>query len=447
MKRIRCFTVICSLTIAVVLALSASVQAEPLAMAHGWSVNPVGGETAANEAIAMMLQKVDAPRFIVLYTTADYGEQAIVRTLRNRFPAAKLFGMNVYKGVFSSDGLHIGTKGSLALMGFSGGDLSFGISARSVEEDADVVALTKSAVEDAARNAGKTLADKPSVILLGATKGKEDAIVKGIGEAIADDIPLVGGSHCNDVFGQGYVIENDRLIKPGLIVGLVYSEAKIGASFYSGFIGKKKSGKITAGDGRILKSIEGKPAQEVYRTWANGHFDDIDCSEESVIVMSSAVCPLAKAMELPNGKMRYIPVRPWRFNPDGSMNMGGDIKKGDTIYYVEGNKRALKKRAGVVARDAMIQAKIKMKDIAGGLHIYCGGAAKTLGLGADDETNKMVAEIQKAMQGKSFIGGFTAGEQGNIPGYGFFHGNLMSSMVVFSQQQAPVNRMASGQTP
>jgi len=305
------------------LASPSRLHAEPLTMAHGWSVNPEGGNAAITEAITMMQQKIKKPRFVVLYTTAEYGEPEIVRTLRSRFPEAKLFGTNVYKGVFSSDGLHIGEKGSLAIMGFAGGDLRFGISARKVEDGADIVALTKGAIEDAARNAGKTLKDKPSVILLGATKGKEDAIVKGIGQAIPGDVPLVGGTHCNDKFGQGYVIENDKMFRPGLIVGLIYSEAKIGASFNSGFIGKKKSGKITSGNGRMLKEIEGKPAQDVYRKWANGHFDDIDCSEKSVLVMSSAVCPLAKAIRLPSGNMRYIPVRPWRFNPDGSLNMGG----------------------------------------------------------------------------------------------------------------------------
>ena len=81
----------------------------------------------------------------------------------------------------------------------------------------------------------------------------------------------------------------------------------------------------------------------------------------------------------------------------------------------------------------MVNGKIKMKEIVGGLHIYCAGAAKTLGLGQGDDTDKMVDEIRKAMGGNSFIGGFVAGEQGNIPGYGFFHGNLMSSMVVFSK--------------
>jgi hypothetical protein len=237
------------------------------------------------------------------------------------------------------------------------------------------------------------------------------------------------------------------MLRPGLIVGLVYSEAKIGASFYSGFVGKKKSGKITAGSGRMLKGIEGRPAQDVYREWADGYFDNIDCSKQSVLVMSNGVCPLAKAIQLPSGQMRYIPVRPWRFNPDGSLDMGGDIHNGDTIYYVEGNKRALRERAGAVVTDAMISARIKTADVAGGLHIYCAGAAKTLGLGEGEETGQMVSEIQKAMKGKPFIGGFTAGEQGTIPGYGYFHGNLMSSMVVFSTQPTRTDPAAVAAAP
>jgi len=444
LRVLRCVAV---LAICLCQAAASRVQAEPLTMAHGWSVNPAGGKAAVDEAIAMMLQKIREPEFIVLYTTAEYGERETVQTLHSRFPNARLFGMNVYKGVFSSDGLHVGQKGSLAIMGFAGGDLRLGISAKQVKDGTDVAALSEKAVEEATRDAGKTLADKPSLILLGATKGKEDAIVKGIGEAVADDVPLVGGTHCNDALGQGYVIKDNKLFKPGLIVGLVYSEAKIGASCHSGFVGRRKSGKITAGDGRVLKGIEGRPAQQVYREWADGYFDDIDCSQQSVLVMSNATCPLAKAVQLPSGQMRYIPVRPQRFNADGSLDMGGDIHEGDMIYYVEGNKRALREKAGVVARDAMVNGRIKMADVAGGLHLYCAGAAKTLGLGQGEETSMMVGEIRKAMKGKPFIGGFTAGEQGNIPGYGYFHGNLMSSMVVFAQQRSPADRPVVAAVP
>ena len=409
------------------------LHAAPLTMAHGWSVNPEGGRVAAEEAIAMMERVVDSPRFIVLYTTAGYGEEEIAATLRNRFPEAKLFGMNVYKGVFTSDGLHIGEKGSLAVMGFSGGDLGFGVGVRAMPEGGDASTVTKEAFADAIRDAGRSSNTLPAVVLLGAMKGKEDAVVKGIGQVLSKDVPLVGGTHCDDRFGQGFVIGNDKICKPGILVGLIYSQGKIGSAYHSGFVGQKKSGTITDGDGRLLKAIDGLPAQEVYRDWAEGHFDDIDTSEKSVLVMSSAVCPLAKAIHLPSGKLRYIPVRPWRFNPDGSLNMGGDIHEGDTIYYVEGNARALRRRASVVARNAMVEGRIKMKECVGGLYIYCAGAAKTLGLDPGGGTEKMVEEIREAIGERPFIGGFTAGEQGNIPGYGFFHGNLMSSTVVFAK--------------
>ncbi len=412
----------------------AFAHGDPLQLAHGWSVHPSGGQAAAQEAIDMMQKKVKNPSFIVLYTTANYGEQEIVLTLQSHFPDAKLFGMNVYKGVFTSDGLHLGERGSLAIMGFSGGDLVFGVGIREVPEGTtDVSALTTAAITEATQDAGRKPGDVPSVVLLGAMKGKEDAVVAGISASIPQDVPLVGGSHCDDRFGQGFVMGKGKIYKPGIIVGLIYSETNIGASFYSGFVGKKKSGKITSGEGRILKKIDGRPAQVVYREWADNYFDDIDSSRENVIVMKSAICPLAKAVRLSSGKMRYIPVRPWRFNQDGSLNMGGDIHKNDQIYYVEGNKRALQRRAAVVAKNAMVNGKIKIKEIAGGLHIYCGGAAKTLGLESGGDTAKMVDEIRKAMGGSTFIGGFTAGEQGNIPGYGFFHGNLMSSMVIFSK--------------
>ncbi len=436
------------LGVATVLTAVTPIEADSLIMSHGWSVNPAGGKAAADEAAALMAQRLEHPKFIVLYTTADYGEQATAQTLRNRFPDAKLFGMNVYRGVFSSDGLHLGKKGSLAIMGFSGADLRLGLCAKAVTDGADVEALARTAVREAAENAGYSLETKPSVILLGATKGKEDAIVRGVHDALGDEIPLVGGTPCNDLFAQGYVIENERMLKPGLIVGLVYtSEVKVGASFYSGFVGKKKSGKITAGDGRLLREIEGRPALEVYRQWAEGRLDSIDCSKQSVLVMSNAVCPLAKAIQLPNGQMRYIPVRPWRFNPDGSLDMGGDIHHGDTIYYVEGNTRALRERAGAVTIEAMVSGRIKTAEVAGGLQIYCAGAVKTLGLGEGDEPAKMVAEIQKAMKHKPFIGGFTAGEQGAIPGYGYFHGNLMSAMVVFSHQPTPGTRVQVATAP
>ena len=194
-----------------------------------------------------------------------------------------------------------------------------------------------------------------------------------------------------------------------------------------------KSGKITSGEKQVIRKIDNRPATEVYREWAEGYFDSISSSEKSVVVMSSVIRPLAKELRLPNGKKQYILIHPWQFNPDGSLNIGVDMEEGENIFYIEGSKKALIRRAGVVAKKAMINGKIKVKSVAGGFHIFCSGAAEALGLGEDGDAGKMVDEIRSAMRGKPFIGAFTGGEQGNIAGHGFFDGNLMSSMVIFSE--------------
>ena len=100
MKKHLVRTVVFCLAVSI-LGFPSLLRADSVQMAHGWSVHPSGGQVAVDEAIAMMQKGVKAPQFIVLYTTADYSEQDIAKTLQSRFPEAKLFGMNEYKGVFS----------------------------------------------------------------------------------------------------------------------------------------------------------------------------------------------------------------------------------------------------------------------------------------------------------------------------------------------------------
>lgn len=415
-----------------VLAMTTPAMAK-VKLNHGWSVNPTPG-AAVDEALTMLrIKQVTKPRLVVTYFTENYLPTVIVRKIREAWPDTKIYGHTVYQGVFSTDGLHIGKNGSIAMMAFEGEDLSVGVAGAEIPDKGDARALTKKAVQQAMQQVGKAGKNKLSVALIAAKKGREEQVVAGLSDSLPRDIPLIGGTPSTNRFKIGSVIANGQVYQEGVIVGLISSRQKSGASFFSGFAGAKKYGVVTKADGRILKSIGGKPAQEVYKKWAAGKFDHINAKKKNVVTMDTAIAPLAKRISLPDGKKRLVAVRPQIFMTDGSLGLGGNVVEGETLYYVEGSKQALIKRAGVVARKALVDGRIKMDEIAGGLHIYCGGASTVIGLGDDGSARTMVAEISKSMSGRPFIGGFTSAEQGHIPGFGFFHGNLMSSMVVFSE--------------
>ena len=52
---------------------------------------------------------------------------------------------------------------------------------------------------------------------------------------------------------------------------------------------------------------------------------------------------------------------------------------------------------------------------------------------SEEERAKMTLLINSELGGIPFIGTFTFGEQGFIPGVGNMHGNLVNSMIIFSE--------------
>jgi small ligand-binding sensory domain FIST len=115
------------------------------------------------------------------------------------------------------------------------------------------------------------------------------------------------------------------------------------------------------------------------------------------------------------------------------MVTGADISEGENLYFATATKKAYIKRAGTIVQQAMVEGKIKYSELAGGVHYYCRGAAFSQFGKNRENLQVLVTETNKNMKNKPYIGTFTAGEQGNISGYGIFMGNLTSSMAVFGE--------------
>jgi len=112
--------------------------------------------------------------------------------------------------------------------------------------------------------------------------------------------------------------------------------------FFAGYSGKMKSGVITKGGGNIISEIDGKPAQLMFREWAEGYYDNIDVSKGDQIVMSSVINPLAKAFKMPDGSLKYITIHAFKFHQNGKdMTVALTINEGERIYYVEGSRSSV----------------------------------------------------------------------------------------------------------
>ena len=415
-------------------------EAANVKIGYGWSINPDEAQ-AVKEAVNMIQKTVKNPNFVFILTESSYNDAEVIKALSNSLKGVKKFGYETSFAVFTPDGIHLGEKGSLALLGIEAKNWEIGVAGidmSSAIKVSEIKKVAKKAIEEAILDAGKNKNDSPTVVLLAGTKLKEEPILEAVQDIFGKEVKLMGGTP-----GGPMVFVHDLVIENGFALAVIYADSKIGVGFHSGVqtgirMNKELSGVITAmgTDSRILKEIDGRPAFDVYNDWSEGRFDYVNITnlkEPLAIWKISGRNPLVKLYDLGDGKMGTNVTVPRMISPDGSIIVGTDLRVGDRLYYAVGLKDAYIKRAGTIVTHALVNGRIKKKELAGGIHAYCRAAAFGQ-LGKDvNLLEPLVNEMKKAMPGIPFIGGFTAGEQGNIPGHGCFHGNLSSSMVVFSE--------------
>ena len=409
---------------------------DPLVLAYGWSDLPDAAD-ATDAALGMMREAVPDPRFILTFYTGPYKAEIIKDRIREAFADAKLLGMESANAVFSPAGLHDSASGAVVVLGFDAADLAVGVGGDEVDEHSDHQQVAQNVIAQARADAGQSADQSPGGIICGQVMGFSEIYCEALNEQFNKITPMIGGNPITSQVTQGSIIVNDRVYARGFALALIYTDKKIGANFHGGFSGRIKHGQVTAvdpSDNHIIVTIDGRPALEVYNEWADNRFRKYLGLQEPVIVNESVLTPLSKSIQLEGGDLHHLTLHPWKFNPDGSINGGVTVNVGDRLYYVEGDEQVLVQRCGAVVRKAMIEGQISYRTAVGGVHIYCVGAGKYLGFGPDGRAREIVDNINGEMKGKPFIGGFFGGEQGTVQGYGFFAGNLMSAMMVFSEE-------------
>jgi hypothetical protein len=215
--------------------------------------------------------------------------------------------------------------------------------------------------------------------------GSEEAVLAGLRRVLGDRCPIVGGSAAdNAVAGRWRQLGPQGPLRGGLAVAVLYPTAAVRVVFQGGMSPPARAGGHRRGrqhrrqgaqpdapmQGRELLTIDGKPAAEVYNQWLDGALQP-QLDGGGVILAQTALHPLAVKVGQVHGLSHYLLVHPESVTPGRTLRTFCDLRVGDRLQAMRGDRSRLVFRAGRVAAQA--PALPAGQTVAGALIVYCGG--------------------------------------------------------------------------
>jgi len=418
---------------------------------HSESIAGTGYSTAGDskaavrEAIDMALKRSGKNQadFCIIFASSESDFPSILtetkQILGNKI---KIFGGTSGSGRVMTEQRYLkdGTKNdsgtqidkSLAVMTISTKDIVFGTASVNLSDSNAVHDAAATVVKKAIKDAGKTIENKPKVILLYVAKGIEEETVTGIESVTGKDVPIFGGTAGGP---KRIVMSNEGTYEKGISVAVIYTDLPVGLSFEAGYdIDGKHSGVVTKVTGQNIEEIDGRPAIDVYNEWMDGEIERLakkEMKKPAEIEAFLALHPFCRKLTSPEGQDYYLFTRPWPKDPNmvnKFIKTNTKIVSQEKIYLSHGTWDTLMNRMGIVASNAKTRCGIEPADkpvlVIG---IICDGM---MGCIPEAEKSKFPYLINYSTGSDCIIGAFTSGEQGHSPGVGNRHGNLATSFLV-----------------
>jgi hypothetical protein len=386
---------------------------------------------------AQTVAAADEARFVYAFYGCDHDGAAIHAFLTQRFPDAALIGGTSCAGVMSAGKLWGAESIGLLVIGDDAGD--YGAAARPLGDDP---AGAAEAALRAALQAADCPGELPELVWIFQAPGREEKVIEGLRRIVGDHCPIVGGSAAdNTVEGNWRQLGPDGVMEDGVVVAALFPSGGVGCSFQGGygpagpsgivtgveFDSAGASGVVTDAQGRRIRTIDNRPAAEVYNEWIGGGLNG-HVAAGGNILLETTMCPIAVDAGKVDGVPHFLLIHPESVGANGELNTFAAIGEGTRIFSMRGDKERLIDRAGRVAIEAVNSLPGGADNLAGGLMVYCAGCM----LAVDQRMPEVAAKVEEAFGGHPFLGCFTFGEQGCVVEQNV-HGNLMISAIAFGR--------------
>lgn len=290
----------------------------------------------------------------------------------------------------------------------------------------DIVNQASIAVQNAMDAANKSY-ELPTLIWCLQAPGNEELVLEGIQNVVGTNVPILGGSSAdNDVSGKWLQFDGVSLQENSMIVAVFYPSTPISSFFSSGYSATAFSGEVTKVENRQLFCINNQPAATVYNGWLTEA--GAAALAPGNILMASTFFPLGREVKHHQALPIHLLSHPCSLNDDGSLSLFSEVKLGEKIWLMQGDKAQLIARAGEVVKTAKESLKFQYDcPPSGAIIVYCAGCM----LAVQAELSEVQQAIKAELGDIPFIVTFTFGEQGCFIDGSNRHGNLMISAVLF----------------
>ena len=361
---------------------------------------------------------------IVSARSATRGSR-ILHQLRTHCPQAQMHLATSCQGMMTER--HVSLKSDeIALMTYEDPESSFGTAGASLNDPEQCAAITQQLLHIAELRASRA-GELPSLVWMSATPGSEEKVIETIRSYFQSPVLICGGSPADDdITGKWWVGDQSQIYPQGIVISLIYTASKITTRFSAGYQIADIQGLITSGADRLIRMIDHRPAAEVYNEWCQGSLDPY--FPDGNILEASTFQPLAISCGAIGLSPYYRVLHPERIHEDGAISTFSNVKQGERIVLLSGDRDSLVGRARRVARGAILDTGGDVKGIRGALVIFCAGCFLAIKEHVDLVWEGLTLELPDV----PMLGQFTFGEQGVFPDGEVAHGNLMVTVVLWS---------------
>lgn len=369
-----------------------------------------------------------APGLLMAYFSDPFDSVAVSQLLAEKAgEGCQIHGATSCLGAMTGAGFHSADGVGLSLWGIHDPEGSYGTGAALIGDDPQAAAVE--ALEQALDNS-RRIGEVPTLVWLNGAPGHEEALIAGVESILGSDVPVAGGSSGdNTVSGNWAQIANGEQWSDAVVISVLYPSTQISYAFHSGYDPTSTTGVVTRCEGRTLYEIDGRPAAEVYNEWTAGSVSEMLPQGGNVLALTT-LFPVGRVAGDVAGLPYYKLSHPDSVTADGGLTLFSNIEEGETLTLMQGTVESLVSRAGRVTDAAVEAGDFSPDQLVGGLAIYCAGCMLTV----QPKMDEVAGYIRTALNEKPFVGVFTFGEQGCFVANDNAHGNLMISIVAFSNQ-------------